>query len=418
VKIRAGLPALAAGLLLAGFAAAAGPHPPPGMPGMPDLPQDESAPSQQVPPGSVAIEIRDAQDRPLPRAPVELRILKMTPQGPGDARVDRQATTDAQGRTAFGGVAVDAPDAYEVATRFSGVLYRAAPFTLEPTAGQSVILHVYPTSTDLDQVQVALRSFVFVEPREDAFFFQVLVQALNLGRVTWLPTGIEFELPAGAGSFSPGSAESLYAEAGPSGSVRLGGNVPPGQQETSFTFQVPSAHVDTARFSLGLPPRIAQARVLAVASRTMSLGVVGFPQATRTRSDQGDPVLVTELAATAAGTEPTRLDITIAGLPTGGGGRTVALLLAIGAFGLGLLVALRRRGRPPNDAQAIQDDLRVASNLLLDELVALEAAHDQQQIPDPAWKLERASLLDAAARLELRITPTPAPRRKRSRKPG
>jgi hypothetical protein len=242
-----------------------------------------------------------------------------------------------------------------------------------------------------------------VEPRQDAFHFEVLLQALNLGASTWSAGDMFIELPARSEGFSSSGGASLDCVPVSDRRIRLRGSVPPGQHDVSFTFQVPARGNATERFELRLPPRVAELRVLAEAGRTMHLRVAGFPPAQRTRSEQGQPLLVTQHTATGNNAALSSLSIELGGLPTPGPSRYLALLLAL-AFLVGgpaiatLLPASSRRKRQARRGPA---GLSQARKLLLDECVLLHQARGEGRIGESAFTAARQALLDAIGRLEL-----------------
>jgi hypothetical protein len=270
-----------------------------------------------------------------------------------------------------------------------------------------------PTTDSLERVQVAFRAVIQVEPREDACIFEVLLQVVNLDRVTWIPTDVGVDLPTDATAYAPGMSDLLRTEPLAAGRVRLAGAVLPGEHQTSFSFQVPRAPTADAHFTVGLPPRIAAVEVLALAGSSTQLVVSGFPLPTRTRSTRGDPILVTERQALSAADDLSRLDLTLSGLPTRGSGRTVALILALVCFVGGLLVAWRGR-RPARSRLEKLRDIDQARDLILHELLLITPAPAAQRKPPPSLEPKGSDLLDRLARLDLlRETYRKPPRRQR-----
>jgi len=363
--------------------------------------RDVSAPSSSVPPGTVRVTVVSPLGEPFAGAPVSL--VQLTQGGPtSETEPARSGVSDSQGRVEFAGIPASESTGYRVTVDHASTSYRSTPFRVLPTAGHEVIVHVYPTTRKLDETQVAMRAFVFVEPRSDLFQFEVLLQLNNVGTVTWLPADISMRLPEGAQAFTSKDSNSGLRFAADGDEVAtLHGTVPPGAHEVAFSFQVPNDEGSTAHFEFTLPPRVAEARILAEAGRHTTLMVDGFPPATRSTNPHGQVILATQTSVQAAGVPLDGLSLTLGGLPPGNSGRWYALLAALALAGGGIRIAWisGRSGRSAR--KEIAQQLSQARNLMLEELVQLHRARRAGQVGPQAYDTARGVLIDALARLEL-----------------
>src|SRR6185436_11814323 len=100
--------------------------------------------------------------------------------------------------------------------------------------------------------------------------------------------------------------------------ARLKGTFGPGQHEAHFRFQVPYAGDESVAFSSSLPPHVARMRVMAEASKGMTLQVAEFPNAVSDRNNAGQRILVTERQLRAGEAPPSNLRVTLDNIPTEG----------------------------------------------------------------------------------------------------
>src|SRR5277367_2444978 len=82
-----------------------------GMPGVFEPPEDTETPDATLAPGTIAVELRDADDRPVPGVEITLGIL-INSIAKGDSRRHVQATSSDQGRAIFGGLETASNIAY------------------------------------------------------------------------------------------------------------------------------------------------------------------------------------------------------------------------------------------------------------------------------------------------------------------
>jgi hypothetical protein len=372
------------------------------------LPEDSVVDDPSLPAGTIVVTVKDAEDKPLPRAPITLVILHST-VAKGDTNEQRAREADADGSARFDGLAVGSGHSYRVSTARAGATYVHPPFGLGAKSGKRAVLHAFEASAKLDSSMiVVMGSAVFLSLREDAIQVQQLLTVLNMGRVAWL-ADMPVHLPRGFKAFTKqDSADDARIEELPGTGAAIRGTYPPGQRDLLFNYQVPLTGDDAQTLDLRLPQRVSQARVIAEASRSMSLAVKGFP-APRQDTREGKRLLRTEMAARSPG-EVSTLEITLSGLPTHGPGRWIAVALAVLAL-VGGVAYFAQTGGGLLDEDA-RRDLAEAKAALLDEIVALERAHKKGDIGPKTYARVRASLLDALARIAAMIE-EPDPKKKK-----
>ncbi len=371
-------------------------------------PDDVVADDPSLPAGTVVVTIKDAQEKPLPQAPITLGVLHSTvAKGDSNERLTRDG--DESGSARFDGLAFGSGHTYRPSTTRGAANYAHAPFALTDKVGKRVTLHAYEVSPNLDDLPIAMQGMVYVSLREDAIQVEQLVSVYNLGPVAWVADA-SMQLPKGFKAFTKqDSMDDARVEEVPGGAA-LRGTFPPGRRELDFRYQVPLDEEAKQTLHLRLPPRVAQIRVIAEASRSMALEVAGFPPAQRVDGRDGKHLLVTELQVARAAGGVAALDVTLSGLPTQGPGRWIAVALAILAFGAGVAYFAQAGSGTP-DADALRD-LDEAREALLGELVALERARKTGEIGPKTYARVRASLLDALARIVAMIDEA------RPKKPG
>jgi hypothetical protein len=135
----------------------------------------------------------------------------------------------------------------------------------------------------------------------------------------------------------------------------------------------------------------------------MNLEVEGFQPPVAAANQNGQRVLVSVKQLLNREEQLKEFTATLSGIPTPGPGRWFAVLLAGGMAILGVLAA---RGAF-DDASLGNDviaDKKRARELLLGELVALEAARRADRIGPRSYEQSRVALIDAVARLGLQTS--------------
>ncbi len=215
-------------------------------------------------------------------------------------------------------------------TRSGPAEYGSDPIQLKNDTGVSVLLHVYPVTRDIDEAQIGSRGYVYVETRDDVFQFEVLFKVFNVGALTWVPSDVVMALPAGFKAFKAVDAMSGDArfELAPDRGARLLGTISPGEHDVSFRFQLARDEQDGASFRVGVPPHVAELRVIALAAPSMQLDVDGFERPRVDATQDGQRVLVTRRLLQRGEPELTNAAITLSGIPTPGPGRWIAIAIA------------------------------------------------------------------------------------------
>lgn len=379
-----------------------GRKPPPGP--MDQPPEDASNVDRALPAGTIAVEIRDADDKPVPGVDITLGILQQS-VAKGDSRRHVAAKADDGGNARFDGLETGSGVAYRVTVPWSspgasaGATYAAPPFQLDLAAGQRVRVHVYPVSSRIEDVLVGMQGIAYVEVKDDVLQIEEAFTVFNIGKKTWVPNDVVIDLPAGFKAFNaPKQMTDVGFDQVEGRGARLRGTFSPGQHELGFRFQVPWSGDASVALPLGLPPHVARMRVITEATRGMQLHVDGFPAAESARNANGQRVLYTERQLRPGDGQLTAVRVVLDDLPSQGPGRWIALGLALVGLGAGLWIALDRSRSAPSSGGGSTDADR-ARERILEELRLLERARDGGEIGPRTYERVRRLLIDALARL-------------------
>lgn len=359
-------------------------------------PDDTVSDDPSLPAGTIVVTVKDAQDKPVPRAPVTLDILHST-VAKGDRNESSSQVADENGSARFDGLAFGSGHAYHVSTTRGPAKYGGAPFGISQGGGKRVTIHSYEVSGKLDDLPVAMQAAAYFSLREDVIQVEELISVYNLGPVSWV-ADLPIALPKGFKAFNKqDSSEDGRIEEVPNTGAALRGTFAPGRHDIDFRYQVPLDNESSQSLHIALPPRIMQARVLAEASKTMTLSVSGFPAAQPMDRD-GKHLLITEQQGNRSTGGLPSLDVTLAGLPTPGEGRWIAVVLAVFAVLAGVAYIVQGGGDGTLDEDG-RRDLIEAREALLEEIVALERAHKSGEVGPRTYGRVRTSLVDALARI-------------------
>jgi hypothetical protein len=258
-----------------------------------------------------------------------------------------------------------------------------------------------------------MRGYLYVETRDDVFQCEALFRVFNVGQLTWVPKDVVIQLPTGFKAFKAQEGMTdVHFEAVDGVGARLKGTFSPGQNEASFRFQLPKAGESSLTFRMGLPPHVAEMRVIAEASSAMNLEVEGFQAPVAAANNNGQRVLVSVKQLQRRDEEIKDFSATLSGIPTPGPGRWFAILIA-GCLAIGGVFAARGAFDDAAGGRDVAADKKRARELLLRELVALEGARRAERIGPRSYEQSRVALIDAIARLGL-----PAERPRTGRKEG
>lgn len=358
--------------------------------------QDMSQMAPDLPVGTIEVTIADADDRALAGIDVRLGILSQK-ISEGEQRSSKNALTNAEGRVRFDGLGTTIDKSYNVTVASGGGEFGSSPFQLRDTGGHRVLLHVYPTTSDMSRT-VVLGAFVSVEPRDDVFQLEMAVHVFNVSKTAWIPSNVVIGLPDGFRAFAAGEAMSdARFEAIEGRGAALRGTFTPGEARVAFRFQVPKPAESEFTIDLKLPSRVAQAQVVAAANPEMTLEVAGFPEPETRKSPNGERVLIT-MKTIARGEDPIQtMSLTLTGLRVPSSGRWVAVVIALVFAALGGLAA--RGDIHVASAEKVQSDRARARELILHELVLVERARGSGDIGPNAYERAHRTLLDALARI-------------------
>lgn len=374
----------------------------------PDAAQDDPA----VPVGSIVVSIRDAQDKPIPRAPITLGILHSS-VAKGDSSERRAAEADAEGNARFDGLTTGSGTSYRVSTTRAAATYAIAPFQLGDRVGKRAVLHSYDVTSNVDSLSVGINGLVILSLREDSIQVEQLLIVGNPDPVSWVADA-EFRLPEGFKAFNKqeSMSDTRVDEVKDKGAA-LRGTFSPGRHSINFRYQVPLENTPKQTLHLELPPHMMAVRVAAESSRSMALEVAGMPGAQPLRNE-GKRFLVTEWQMRRAEDAMNKLEITLTGLPTTGPGRWIALALAIASLLAGLVYFQQKRDTGALDPDT-REDLVEAREALLQEIVELERLKKSGEVGPKTYARLRAALLDALARIVSMLDAAKAEQKRRRR---
>jgi hypothetical protein len=353
-------------------------------------PEDVEQEDPTLPAGSIAVELRDGDDRGVPGEIVTLGAL-INSIAKGDTRKHFQMTTDEHGRALFSGLEVASNIAYRVSSGYQGGSFAATPFQIPQGKALRVVLHVYPVTRSINAAVIVAQSVIAVELRDDRLQVEEALTFYNLGRVAWQPEDVKMSLPTGFTAFNFQTSMTDQGVEEVDGSARLHGTFGPGQHAIEFHWQLPWGGERDVDFETGLPPHTAIARVLMASSGAVKLAVTDFPPTQVLRNSAGQPFLVTERRMRPDEALQS-IEIALHELPTPGPGRMIATAIASLGVAIGLLVAFFRQ-----DRSARSDDAKDVRSLLLEELASLEDARASGDVGVRTYERARRELIDALA---------------------
>lgn len=360
-----------------------------GLPGVFRPPEDVEREDPALPPGSIAVDLRDPDDKPMEREQVTLGIL-INSVAKGDSRKHLQLTTNAEGRVVFGGLEAASNIAYRVSAGYQGGAFAATPFQLAQGKAMHVVLHVYPVTHEGARVfsQVAIAA----ELRDDRIQLEEAITVFNIGRTAWQPEGVQIALPAGFTAFGAQASMSDQGVDEVPGAAKLRGTFPPGQHVVDFRWQLPWSGDKDVDFDVGVPPHTITARVVMPASGNVKLAAAGFGPAEVRRDARGQSFLVAERAMRPDEPRLASVTVGIHDLPTPGPGSRIATGLA--AIGVLVGLSLVHRKRRP---QAVSGERAALRQRYLEELAALEGAHLAGEVGPRTYERTRRELIDLLA---------------------
>ena len=159
------------------------------MPGVFQAPEDTEVPDPSLPPGTIVVSLRDADDKPLPGEGITLGAMTNS-IAKGDSRKHFQGTTDATGNATFASLDTASNVAYRVSSvGYQGGAFAATPFQMKQAGAMRVVLHVYPVVRDIRDARVVCEVVVATEMRDERIHVEEAFTIYNLGRTAWAPLG-------------------------------------------------------------------------------------------------------------------------------------------------------------------------------------------------------------------------------------
>jgi hypothetical protein len=318
----------------------------------------------------------------------------------GDQRSVRKTRTGQGGEARFEGLQAGSSWVYRALARHDGVEYASPELGLSATWGKRVGVRVFEATTDIDAALVGVQAFLILEPRDDVLQIEQLLRYTNLGERTWVARGLGLALPAGHRALQASEEHSdLRVELVQGQGVLLSGSVPPGAREVSFRYQIPYGGEPSLRFVVPMPARVAQVRVIAMASGSSKLQVERLPEPVITEGKNGQKLLVTEQLVAPGGDQIDDVRVALHGILVPGPGRWYASLLALGAACVGLAAAFAARLRRPGTTARGEIDLERAKVAVLQEIEQVEIARRDGVIGPKTYEHSKRRLVDALARL-------------------
>jgi hypothetical protein len=363
------------------------------IPGVFQPPEDTETPEPSLPPGTIVVDLRDADDKPVPRETVTLGAL-INSIAKGDSRKHFQAVTDAAGRATFPALDTASNIAYRVSSGYQGGSFAATPFQLKQAGAMHVVLHVYAVARDIRDARVVSEVTVASEVRDERIQIEEVLTFYNLGRTAWSPDGVRMSLPDTYTGFSAQAAMSDQGVDDASGSAKLRGTFPPGRHTVEFQWQLPWSGDKDVDFDVGLPPHAAIVRVMMPAASSIRLAPAGFPPAEVRHDGQGQSFLVTERRLRPDESALESIRVGLHDLPTAGPGRLVATVLAGCCVALGLVLASRPRQPRGTGLPGSQQEREA----ILADLADLEKAHADGDVGPQTYERARKALIDTLAR--------------------
>jgi len=322
-----------------------------------DGPRESSSLEQ----GTIHVRVVDADKRPVPRAEVTLGIVYNS-VAKGESRKRVVATTNESGTALFSNLDTGSEVAYRPTFQQDGATFASTPFRLGDH-GIEATIQTFPVTRDLAKTIIASQSIAYIEVKDDRIQIEQAFNFYNFGKNAWVPpTDFVIPLPDKFTAFATQNDMSdVGVDAVAGRGVKLHGTFTPGQHSVEFRWQLPYAGASEIEVAFGASPRMAAARVIAVASKQMTLTVDGFDPATPTTSNAGQRLLISEKQLRRSDTPMPSVNVAIRGLPSAGAGRLIASVVAFAVVAAG--VAFGRRPRHSDGRQSDERRRQVLADL-------------------------------------------------------
>jgi hypothetical protein len=369
------------------------------------VPEDAAMDAPNLPSGTLDILIVDPQNKPQPNTQVTLGIVYNS-VAKGESRKRISLTTDSSGVARAEHLENGSAVAYRPMVLVGDATFAVTPFRMPDKGGMRAVLHVYPLEEDIEKALIVAQSVIYVEVKDDRVQIQQAFKVYNFGRNAWIPKDLVVSLPEEFTAFTAQQGMTdVGVEAVPKKGVKLRGTFGPGQHMLEFRWQMPYSGEAEVHLNVGMTPHMAAARIIAPASKEMTLEVPGFPPPQSTNDGQGQRALVTEKQVSKSEQALKTVEVVIRGLPTEGPAKIIATLISCIGLGFGLVLGTRK----PSKA-----DKKAERQRLLEEIEELERAKATGDVGPKTYERARRELLDAVARtFDEPIAAAPAPTKKK-----
>ncbi|MCC7535621.1 MAG: carboxypeptidase regulatory-like domain-containing protein [Deltaproteobacteria bacterium] len=357
---------------------------------LPQPPPSSAMPDRAIPAGVVRITVVDAEGRPLANERVELGTL-----GGMERRERVSGTTRADGTFEWRGLATGSEQAYRASVLYQGARFGAEPFQLPPDRGYRVRI-ARTGVTRSGQKVLLFAGRTTIEVRDERLVVSQSMQLVNFDEQTWvLPArGVRIGFPPGFTAFqNEPTMSDLRVSADEHGAI-IAGSMPPGESRVVYGFHVPYSGSD---FTLrtDVPFRTVIYEVLIEAARGMTAEVEGFPPL-QEMEDDGRRILGSRLSRRPGAPEFDVLEIRLTGIPGPGGGRWIALLVALLVVAGGFAYLFFGSTKDPRARAAT---FAREKSVLLDQIEALERAHASNDVGPKTYRRRRDELMRELASL-------------------
>lgn len=373
-------------------------HPPLGQMPAGHPQRDSVTDDTTLPPGTILLELRKPTGQPVAGDVVRL-VVKHQSVAKGTTITEHESRVDETGTARFEGLQRGSEWVYAAQAVHDGITYRSPEFQLGPTAGRHLRLGVYQATDSIDEASVGAQVFVLVEPKDEHLLVEQLYRFSNLSNKTWRFDSLEVGLPGLFKAFSQTTGnDRIRIEPVMKRGFRMSGFVPPGTSELAVRYQLPYGGSGTAELAVGMVPRASLVRVIAIAAGDIRMRVLGMPEPTLGRGEDGQKLLVTQQLVSPGGDQIEQAHVVLLGLPRPGPGRWYALIASALAVVAGVVAAgLGRRTRASRAGEL--ELIEIAKTTILEEALELERARQAGSVGPNWYASTRQQLVDQLARL-------------------
>jgi hypothetical protein len=315
--------------------------------------------------------------------------------------VDRRPL-DSSGITRFEGISFQEGKTLSVAVDYEGVPHASSLFRLANDAGKRVRIQLFPLTTDMDRAQVGVRTFLLLEPRDHNIAVEQLFQFSNLSQETFRMTGIPIRLPAKAKGMTISPGQLSFKEV-PGNGVILEGIVPPGVVESTLQYQLPYPNTNSLSLEFGMPPRVADLRIMAAFGPGLQMSVPELPRPKASFDEKGRRILVIQHTLQPSDDQVETLVVGIDGLPAKGHYRWIAMLFTFLLMAGGLVSSLIA----PKHSPQSRHDLEEKRKSILKNVGQIEEERARRALSEATYLEQRDVLLRDLAEILEKIAKLP-----------